>query len=83
MPSNHKVEVEKKTKYTLKEGNEFISMKTNGEKADAFVPHILGNNITNETPEHCLEKLNKLCAKIQKNSIDSKVYRIYGSTTCR
>ena len=39
-------------------------------KAGAIV---LGNDIADETPEHCSEKLNKLCVDTQKNSNDSKI----------
>ena len=44
-------------------------------KAGAIV---LGNDIADETPEHCSEKLNKLCVDIQKNSTDSKIMESMG-----
>ena len=62
------MEVEKKIKYTLKEGQRYVeSMKTNWKKVDVIVLHTLGNDITDEIQEHCSEKLNKLCVDIQKN----------------
>lgn len=74
MLSNHKVEVEKEIKYTLKEGQEYIdSIKPNEKKVDAIVLHLFENDITEQTPEHCSERLHKLCVDIQRKSKDAKV----------
>ena len=74
MLSNHKVHIEKETKYTLKEGQEYIdSLKPEEKKVDAIVLHMFENDITEQTPEHCSEKLQKLCVDFQKKSKDSKV----------
>ena len=70
MMSNHKVEVENEIEYTLKEGQEYVdSMKTNGKIVDVLIE----NDITDETPKHCSEKVNNVCIDLQKKSKDSKV----------
>ena len=74
MLSNHKIQVEKETKYTLKEGQEYIdSLKPTEKRLDAIVLHLFENDITEQTPEYCTEKLHKLCIDIQKKSKESKV----------
>ena len=71
---NHKIQVEKETKYTLKEGQEYIdSLKPNEKKLDAIVLQLFENDITEQTPEYCTEKLHKLCIDIQKKSKESNV----------
>ena len=74
MLSNHKIQVEKETKYTLKEGQEYIhSLKPNEKKLDVIVLHLFENDITEQILEYCTEKLHKLCIDIQKKSKESKV----------
>lgn len=72
--SNNNVEVEKRLKYKLNEAQEFIdTLKTDEKSYDAFVLHLLENDITEETPEHCSEKLHQICSNIKQKVKDSKV----------
>ena len=74
MMSNQKVKIEKEIKFTLKEGQEYVdAIKSDNSKVDAFVLHLFENDITEETPEYCSEKLSKICADIQKKSNDAKI----------
>ena len=72
--SSSKVEVEKALKYKLNEAQKYIdAFKAEDKNADAFVLHLLDNDITEETPELCSEKLHQLCAVIKQKAKDSEV----------
>lgn len=72
--SSSKVEVEKVLKYRLNEAQEYMDIfKADEKNADAFVLHLLDNDITEETPEHCSEKLHQLCTAIKQKARNSKV----------
>ena len=71
--SSSKVEVEKVLKYRLNEAQEYIdAFKAEDKNADAFVLHLL-DDITEETPELCSEKLHQLCAVIKQKAKGSKI----------
>ena len=69
-----KLEAEKETKYKLKEWQEYIdSLKPHEKKLDAIVLHLIENDITEQTPEYCPEKLHKLFIDIQRNQNSQKL----------
>ena len=68
------MEVRKVTKYTIKEGQEYIdAMKEDEKNPDAVVLHLLENDIEDETPENCAAKLQKLCKDIEQKAKTSKI----------
>ena len=68
------MEVEKITKYTLKEGQEYIdAIKEDEKNPDVVVLHLFENDIEHETPENCTAKVNKMCTDIKQKAKDTKV----------
>ena len=72
--SSKEVEVEKITKYTLKDGQEYIdALKEDEKNPDVVVLHLFENDIGEETPENCTANLNKMCTDIKRKAKDTKV----------
>ena len=82
--SSKEEEVENITKYTLKEGQEYIdALKENEKNPHVVVLHLIENDIEDETPENCTAKLNKMCTDIKTESQRHQGCRIDGTTTQR
>ena len=72
--SDKKVKVDKVIKYTLDEGQKYIdSLKKKEDKMDVIVLHLFENDIAEQIPEQCMEKLSKMTNDIKRKLTDVKV----------
>ena len=71
--SNVKIDIEKVTKYSIDQGQEFVEALNSEIKPNVIALHLLENDISTQTPEQCAEKLNHVCAIIQKKMSDTKI----------
>ena len=69
--SSTEVEVQKTTKYTLKEGQEYINQMK--ENPDAVVLHLFENDMEKETPEDCAAKVHNICTDIKQKARNTKI----------